>query len=273
MNRNIRLLALILGLLASACSQRPLVQTPARQRPATQPSQPPRVVFGAVEETRSGIVVRPCTNMPLLLGAKYGWRLLLPEGHSFTRIREELTMPRAPKTWTDDRNLKISNGGRTGTIEINVAGAHGMIGHTTIIEDGDPVGTYRLRLSGDDQWAAEFHFQLTEPSVAEPTAAEPKKAQEVFMSEWKVPPSYFDGYVPRKKPEVPDPASEGKIICKGRVFEKGDFMMYSRASSAFVIVSSSPYYAKCKKILDAPESRQKHRRFLDFLYEIDYPGL
>ena len=100
----------------------------------------------------------PSDVIPLVPGQTFGWRLSAPAG-SVVQWREELDLPSAPRVWElndattllDDRHA-VSSG-----IE---AVDGGTIMHGWVVTEGDPAGTYQMRIYANDVLVRRVVFVL-----------------------------------------------------------------------------------------------------------------
>lgn len=75
----------------------------------------------------------PSGRLPLRDGQVFGWRMKVDTHQRRIHVREELTLPREPKTWGDpepDLKRKTSPDGRTATTEVLLQPENGYIFHT-----------------------------------------------------------------------------------------------------------------------------------------------
>lgn len=101
-------------------------------------------------------------RVPLVTGATFGWRLRLSDGAGQVRLREELELPRAPRTWRYPDHTRISADRRTAVTERLALPRDGWLDNAWTFTDGDPPGRYRLRVFLDDELVREFTFLADE---------------------------------------------------------------------------------------------------------------
>ena len=77
-------------------------------------------------------------------------------------VREELTLPAEPRTWGDpepDLKRKTSADGKTATTEIWLEPRDGVIFHSWTVTQGDPPGSWVLRVWVDGQPQRSFRLE------------------------------------------------------------------------------------------------------------------
>ena len=78
------------------------------------------------------------------------------------RVREELTLPAEPRTWGDPEpglKRKTSADGRTATTELLLVPVNGVIQFTWTVTQGDPAGTWLLKVQVEDLPPQTFRLQ------------------------------------------------------------------------------------------------------------------
>ena len=103
----------------------------------------------------------PSARVPLQDGQTFGWRMSVQTSKKKLLVREELTLPREPQTWGDpepDLKRKTSPDGRTATTEVWLEPRDGFIFHTWTVTQGDPKGSWVIKVSVEGQ--AERVFRL-----------------------------------------------------------------------------------------------------------------
>ena len=96
----------------------------------------------------------PSGRLPLRDGQVFGWRMKVDTHQRRIHVREELTLPREPKTWGDpepDLKRKTSPDGRTATTEVLLQPENGYIFHTWAVTQGDPEGTWIIKVFVEGQ--------------------------------------------------------------------------------------------------------------------------
>lgn len=104
----------------------------------------------------------PSTTLPLQDGQEFGWRMQLQTPLTKVRVREELTLPAEPRTWGDPEpglKRKTSADGRTATTELILVPVDGMIQFTWTVTQGDPAGTWVLKVQIEDLPVQTFKLQ------------------------------------------------------------------------------------------------------------------
>lgn len=101
--------------------------------------------------------------VPRVVGQVYAWMMELSPKVGKVWLKEEMTLPKPPNTWGDipkGMTRRISANGLTVVIEGYVDVDDGMIGQTWEIADGDPIGSYVLRLTVNKEPPEVFEFQV-----------------------------------------------------------------------------------------------------------------
>ena len=104
----------------------------------------------------------PSATLPLRDGQEFGWRMQLQTKLSQVRVREELTLPAEPRTWGDPEpglKRKTSADGRTATTELLLVPVNGVIQFTWTVTQGDPAGTWLLKVQVEDLPPQTFRLQ------------------------------------------------------------------------------------------------------------------
>jgi hypothetical protein len=117
-------------------------------------------LFGLVDDTTP--VFTPSATVPLRDGQVFGWRLKVDTMQRRVRVVEELTLPQEPKTWGDPEpgiKRKTSADGRTATTDIWLEPRDGFISHTWVVTQGDPKGSWVLKVVVDGQPARVFRLE------------------------------------------------------------------------------------------------------------------
>jgi hypothetical protein len=117
-------------------------------------------LFGLADDTAP--VFTPSAMVPLRDGQVFGWRMKVDTTQRRVRVVEELTLPQEPKTWGDpepDIKRKTSADGRTATTDMWLEPRDGFISHTWVVTQGDPKGTWVLKVEVDGQPARVFRLE------------------------------------------------------------------------------------------------------------------
>lgn len=117
-------------------------------------------LFGGGDAATSSFV--PSTVLPLKDGQAFGWRMQLRTAQGAVKVREELILPAEPKTWGDPEpglKRKTSPDGRMATTEWLLVPRNGVIGQTWTVTEGDPKGTWTIRVRIDDGPVHTFRFE------------------------------------------------------------------------------------------------------------------
>ncbi len=104
----------------------------------------------------------PSAVLPLKDGQAFGWRMQVRTPQRTVKVREELTLPAEPKTWGDPEpglKRKTSPDGRTATTEVLLEPRNGHIGQTWTVTEGDPKGSWTIRVRIDDGPVHTFRFE------------------------------------------------------------------------------------------------------------------
>jgi hypothetical protein len=101
----------------------------------------------------------PTTDVPLIPGETFGWRLTVPDGQPVA-WREELVLPAAPAVWSGAGFIDIRDDGRTAvTAGVDVPW-QGELSHAWVVTEGDPPGDYELRLWVDGRLHEIYRFRV-----------------------------------------------------------------------------------------------------------------
>ena len=101
-------------------------------------------------------------SLPLKDGQAFGWRMSVQTTKKKVLVREELTLPKEPKTWGDpepDIKRKTTPDGRTAITEVWLEPRDGFIFHTWTVTAGDPKGIWVLKVSVEGQAERIFRLQ------------------------------------------------------------------------------------------------------------------
>ena len=104
----------------------------------------------------------PSATLPLRDGQEFGWRMQLQTKLTQVRVREELTLPAEPRTWGDPEpslKRKPSADGKTATTELLLVPVNGVIQFTWTVTQGDPAGTWQLKVQVEDLPPQTFRLQ------------------------------------------------------------------------------------------------------------------
>lgn len=124
--------------------------------------------FGVVTD-RSGLVqdwgIHPMVLIPNLPGMQYAWRIKLKHNNPVF-VREELSLPEPPSTWKirqqDGLSTELSKGGDKCLLESFQIADDGWIGHAWTASNGDPCGTYQIKIWLNGKEARTYRFNLSE---------------------------------------------------------------------------------------------------------------
>lgn len=126
-----------------------------------------RFEFGVVTD-RSGLVqdwgMHPVVVIPNLSGIQYAWRIKL-KYPSPVFVREEFSLPEPPATWKirqQELRSAVSRGGDECVLEGFQLSDDGWIGHAWIISNGDPAGSYQIKVFVNGKEARTFRFNVSE---------------------------------------------------------------------------------------------------------------
>lgn len=103
----------------------------------------------------------PSSRLPLKDGQTFGWTMTLQTTRTRVRVREEITLPQEPRTWGDpepDIKRKTTADGKTAITEVWLEPRNGRIFHTWTVTQGDPKGSWVIKVLVDGQ--AERVFRL-----------------------------------------------------------------------------------------------------------------
>jgi len=116
-----------------------------------------------VAQTEFGVYdcggLTPTTEIALVPGETFGWRLDVPDGRA-VMWREELVLPSAPAQWSGANFIDIKDNGRTAVTAGIDLPYRGALSHAWSITEGDPPGDYELRLWVDGQLHEIFRFHV-----------------------------------------------------------------------------------------------------------------
>ncbi len=101
----------------------------------------------------------PTTEVQLIPGETFGWRLMVPDGQPVA-WREELVLPERPAQWSGVGFIDIRDEGRTAvTAGVDVPW-EGELSHAWVVTEGDPPGDYELRLWVDGRLHDVYRFRV-----------------------------------------------------------------------------------------------------------------
>lgn len=109
-------------------------------------------------DDRGGAYFIETDRLPLVRGATFGWKIRLLESAAGVRLREELELPAAPRTWQLGAGAHLSDDGTVAITERWSSAPDGWLENAWSFTDGDPAGVYRLRVFVDDELVQEFRF-------------------------------------------------------------------------------------------------------------------
>jgi hypothetical protein len=117
-------------------------------------------LFGTVEDVAPTFT--PSNTVPLRDGQVFGWRMKVDTTQRRVRVVEELTLPQEPRTWGDPEpglKRKTSADGRTATTDTWLEPREGFISHTWVVTQGDPKGTWVLKVVVEGQPPQVFRLE------------------------------------------------------------------------------------------------------------------
>lgn len=103
-------------------------------------------------------------NLNLSSKSTYGWCAQIEPFVGKVKIREELELPASASNWGTVENMKvdISPDGRKAVVEGEIDVNGKFIGHASwSLSDGDPIGTYKMRLFLNGVLKKEFAFNVS----------------------------------------------------------------------------------------------------------------
>jgi hypothetical protein len=116
-------------------------------------------LFGPYDQVPQSFV--PNRLLPLKDGQAFGWRMQLRNPPRQVRVREELTLPAEPKTWGDPEpglRRKTTPDGRTAVTDQLLEPKDGVISQSWTVTQGDPKGTWVIKVRVDDGPEHVFRF-------------------------------------------------------------------------------------------------------------------
>ncbi|MEW6278534.1 MAG: hypothetical protein AB1758_07940 [Candidatus Eremiobacterota bacterium] len=121
-----------------------------------------RVHFGVFRQEPDGsLTFVPTREVPLRTGQYFGWRMDLDTTRDKVRWKEELELPSAPEKWAPD--TLIQGDRRIGVTEREEDIFNGWVVHIWRVAQGDPPGTYTLRLFVDGKPVETVEFTVKKP--------------------------------------------------------------------------------------------------------------
>ena len=97
--------------------------------------------------------------VPLVPGQTFGWRLSAPPG-SVVDWREELDLPAAPRVWELNDSTTLLDPRHAVSSGIASLGGDTTLEHGWVVTDGDPAGTYHMRIFANDVLVRRVVFVL-----------------------------------------------------------------------------------------------------------------
>jgi hypothetical protein len=119
--------------------------------------------FGVFRRSRKGkMTFIPTTNVPLLDGYSYGWRIHFKKYKGKVTWREILQLPKVPETWgtQNGENFSLSPDGSAAITSRTDYVENSMIQNTWAITTGDPLGKHRIDVFIDGRRVARFNFDV-----------------------------------------------------------------------------------------------------------------
>lgn len=101
--------------------------------------------------------IEEASRVPLKPGVGYGWRIHLNASKSSVRWKEEFVLPVAPQQWGKG-DAKISSDRKISIVEKTETPVNGWIGNSWSVAEGDPKGTYVMKVYIDGELARTFEF-------------------------------------------------------------------------------------------------------------------
>ena len=104
--------------------------------------------FGVVTVSPGGVAeFREAAVVPAQPGTIYGWRIKVTKGQEKVKFVETLTMPASAVSWDTTRETAIGSDGKTAVTKREVAvNEEGYVEHFWAYTDGDPLGTYAIKV-------------------------------------------------------------------------------------------------------------------------------
>lgn len=120
---------------------------------------------GYLEQQRDGSYhFIPSKEIPLRTGLQFGWLLRVNTTLSSVVLKEEFSLPRKNQTWTvDPEHTRISADGLTAITEDSMF-VWDFLWRAWTLEDGDPAGPHRFKLSLQGSEAIDLQFQIQKPT-------------------------------------------------------------------------------------------------------------
>lgn len=99
-------------------------------------------------------------QVPMQKNQTYGWQVELKTLHPQIQWREELILPKPPKTWGQqpDKNIKAQQ--NTAVTIRKVTPQQGIIGNFWTVAPSDPAGDYMIHLYIEDKKVKTFLFTV-----------------------------------------------------------------------------------------------------------------
>lgn len=122
-----------------------------------------RAVFGLFQlDDKGNIVLTPTTQIPLIEGETYGWRIQLASYQGEVTWREVFQLPGRPQEWSGpiDGDFAIDPNGTEGITTYTEFTEDGWIENSWTVVSGDPAGQHRIEVYIDEQMIAAFEFEV-----------------------------------------------------------------------------------------------------------------
>jgi len=131
------------GLALLAASALAAAQDPAPRAAPFEVVSAEFGLFNALETGRPPFIATPL--VPLVVDQSYGWVIVLKTGAKTVRWREEFAMSDEGRTTITEREVTLHNN---------------VIFNSRSVAQGDPTGTYRLRVSIEGRLVRTFEFRV-----------------------------------------------------------------------------------------------------------------
>lgn len=139
---------LVIGLLATTAWAQPVVLLKAESG-----------LFADAESVPAAFT--PSASLPLRDGQAFGWRIQVRPTSQSIRVREELILPREPKTWGDPEpgiRRRTAADGKSLSSEYDMDARSGQLANAWVVTAGDPRGTWIIKVTVEGQAPRTFRF-------------------------------------------------------------------------------------------------------------------
>ena len=117
--------------------------------------------FGSLSISGNGsIIFSESEYIPLKAGASYGWRIHLITEKDMVTWKEVFILPKPPFIWEHKNDTEISDQGRVAITEKTVSPRNGWIGNGWSVAEGDPPGTYVMKVYVEGALPKTFSFTV-----------------------------------------------------------------------------------------------------------------